>query len=39
MRLPLNIALMSHPANWVIVTTMALLGAMALDLLTKKEVE
>jgi len=35
MGVPLNLALMRHPANWVIVTLMAMVGALALDLLTK----
>lgn len=31
---PLNLNLMSHPANWIIVTLMVLLGGFALSLLT-----
>jgi uncharacterized membrane protein len=31
--LPLNTALMSHPANWVIVTLMVLLAGIAVGLI------
>lgn len=31
---PLNLGLMSHPANWIVVTLMVLIGGFALSLLT-----
>lgn len=35
MKLPFNTKLMSHPANWVTVTAMAMIGALALDYLIR----
>jgi len=35
MSIPLNLALMRNPVNWITVTAIAFLGALALDLITK----
>jgi hypothetical protein len=32
--IPLNLELMSHPANWLVITLMVLIGGFALALIT-----